>query len=458
MTLLSALRWLVLAAEIAVALPIAYLAVITSAALIAQARRRRRLFAPPTNPPTFAILIPAHNEEALIGTLLESLEQQRYPRERYTVGVVADNCTDATAGVAAAAGAAVFERHDVTQRGKGYALSWLLDELERRGRRYDAYVVIDADSVVAPDFLAAMAAELARGARACQAQNTVLNTTEAPSTALRWLAMTLVNHVRPLGRNAIGGSSNLSGNGMCLSRALLARFPWRAFGLAEDYQYYLDIVAAGERVWYVPEAVVRSQMPGSFEQMRSQDVRWEAGSPEAPAGRLALRLIRAGVRRRSITPIDAAAELLVPPLSSLVAALLIVLLGAAVIGTTGERVLGAVLLAGFALYVGSAFVMLRPGWAIYRALLYAPGYMAWKLWVQVVLKRRRQTRDEWVRTVRPPKESGEQSGEEYSEHGDEAEARAGAPSLTGIGQAQAGEADDKTARRREGNIAVGGEE
>lgn len=439
MSVLSVLRWLVLAAEIAVALPIVYLAVITVAALIAQARRKRRMFAPPTTPPTFAILIPAHNEAALIGTLLASLERQRYPRDRYTVCVVADNCTDATAARAAAAGAEVFERHDMTKRGKGYALSWLLAELERRGWRFDAYVVIDADSVVAPEFLAAMAAELARGARACQAQNTVLNTTEAPSTALRWLAMTLVNHVRPLGRNAIGGSSNFSGNGMCLSCALLERFPWQAFGLAEDYQYYLDIVAAGERVWYVPEAVVRSHMPGSFEQMRSQDVRWEAGSPEAPVGRIALRLIRAGLQRRSITPIDAAAELLVPPLSSLVAALLIVLLSAATIGTIGERVMGTALLAGFALYVGSAFVMLRPGRAVYRALLYAPGYMAWKLWVQIVLKRRGHTSDEWVRTVRPPKESTEESGE----HGDEAEVEVEveAPSLTRIGHAHAGDSD-----------------
>lgn len=401
MTVLSVLRGLLLAAEIAVALPIVYLAEIAGAALIAQARRRRRMFAPQTNPPTFAFLIPAHDEEALIGTLLASLRQQRYPDSHYTVCVVADNCHDATAAIAEAAGAVVFERHDVTRRGKGYALSWLLGELERRGERFDAYVVIDADSVVAPDFLAALAGELARGARACQAQNTVLNTTESPSTSLRWLALTLMNHVRSLGRNAIGGSSNLSGNGMCLSRALLERFPWQAFGLSEDYQYYLNLVAAGERVCYVPEAVVRSHMPASFEQLRTQDVRWESGSPDASAWRMTLRLVRAGLRRRSIAPLDAAAELLVPPLSMLLAALLVVLIGAAVIGTTGERVFGAALLAGFALYVGSAFVMLRPGWATYRALLYAPGYMAWKLWVQLVLSHGKRHTAEWVRTIRP---------------------------------------------------------
>jgi len=404
MTLIGLLRWVVLAAELALALPIIYLSAITIAALATDMRRRRRMSVArslPTPTPTFAFLVPAHNEETLLGTLLASLTRQEYPHDRYAVCVVADNCSDDTATVARTAGAQVFERRDTTRRGKGYALSWILAQLDARGMCYDAYVVIDADSVVAPDFLRAMAAELARGARACQANNTVLNTLEAPSAALRWLAMTLMNHVRPLGRNGIGGSSNLSGNGMCLSRGLLERYPWRAFGLVEDYQYYLDIVAHGERVRYVPEAVVRSHMPTSFRQMRTQDVRWESGSPEASPARVALRLLRAGLRTRSVTPIDAAAELLVPPLSTLLAALLATLAAVAVIGAPIERGLALGLVAGFSLYIGSAFWMLRPGRAIYRALLYAPGYMAWKLWVQLVLRRSKRHTAEWVRTTRP---------------------------------------------------------
>jgi hypothetical protein len=402
--LMSGLQAAVLAVEVALALPIVYLDAITISAVVTGARRQRRARRrgsagePETS---FAVLIPAHNEEALLGTLLASLNEQRYPHHLYTVCVVADNCTDATAEVARAAGAVVFERSDTSKRGKGYALSWLLEQMTSRGMQPDAYVVFDADSVVAPEFLRAMAGELARGARACQGSNTVLNTSEAPSTALRWLAMTLMNHVRPLGRNGIGGSSNLSGNGMCLSRALLDRFPWRAFGLVEDYQYYLDIVAHGERVRYVPEAVVRSHMPTSFKQMRTQDIRWEGGSPEASTARLALRLLRAGLRTHSLAPLDAAAELLVPPLSMLVAALLLLVAAAAALGTPAQRAATATLVAGFALYVGSAFYMLRPGRAIYRALLYAPGYMAWKLWVQLVLRRSKRYNSEWTRTHRP---------------------------------------------------------
>jgi hypothetical protein len=85
----------------------------------------------------------------------------------------------------------------------------------------------------------------------------------------------------------------------------------------------------------------------------------------------------------------------------LMAALLVVLAAVAAVGTAIEREAAVALVAGFALYIGSAFWMLRPGRAIYRALLYAPGYMGWKLWVQLVLRRSKQHNAEWVRTVRP---------------------------------------------------------
>jgi cellulose synthase/poly-beta-1,6-N-acetylglucosamine synthase-like glycosyltransferase len=106
-----------------------------------------------------------------------------------------------------------------------------------------------------------MARELHKGVQALQACYTVLNITESSSTALCWVALTLMNHVRPLGRNGLWGSSTLNGNGMCLTHDLLQRHPWQAFSLAEDYEYYLTLIEHGERVRYVPEAVVRSQMP-----------------------------------------------------------------------------------------------------------------------------------------------------------------------------------------------------
>src|SRR5439155_22489765 len=162
-----------------------------------------------------------------------------------------------------------------------------------------ACVVLDADSVVSAHFLRAMADELDQGWQALQAQNTVLNTAASSSAGLRWIAMTLMNHIRPLGRNALGYSSTLTGNGMCLRHSLLQRFPWKAFSLGEDYQYYLTLIEHGERVRYVPEAIVRSHMPVTFRQMRTQDVRWEAsGEQSENSWRIALRLLRAGFANR----------------------------------------------------------------------------------------------------------------------------------------------------------------
>ncbi|MCL6441804.1 MAG: glycosyltransferase family 2 protein, partial [Thermoleophilum sp.] len=139
-----------------------YLLVLTLAAPFGSVRRWAQGPGPVRR---FAVLIPAHNEEPVLARLLASLDALSYPRNLYDVVVVADNCTDATAAIGRARGALVFERSDSVNAGKGHALRWLLDELERAGKVYDAYVVLDADSTVSPNFLWAMNERLRGGAQ-----------------------------------------------------------------------------------------------------------------------------------------------------------------------------------------------------------------------------------------------------------------------------------------------------
>jgi cellulose synthase/poly-beta-1,6-N-acetylglucosamine synthase-like glycosyltransferase len=287
----------------------------------------------------------------------------------------------------------VYERFDEIKRGKGYALSWILQQLEED---YDAYIILDADSVVELGFLQAMEKELAQGAQAMQAFNTVLNISESPSTALRWIALSLINHVRPLGRNGLGASSTLTGNGMCLSRTLLTRHPWQAFGLTEDYQYYLTIVQHGERVRYVPEAVVRSHMPTKFAQMRIQDVRWEGSKLEQTKWQIALKLLSKGLRFRDFVRIEAIAELLTPPLSVLVGSCLLTLIASFSLWSLPDLLLSLILIGGLVCYVATPLYLLRPPHTVYMALLYAPRFMAWKLWVYFVLRRSTKHTNEWI--------------------------------------------------------------
>ncbi len=398
------LRWLLLPMEIVIAVPVLYLCLLSISAIVTAKKRKTRDTAgsSPGSPSlNFAILIPAHDEVAMLGTLLESLAGLAYAKDHYAVYVVADNCTDDTAELARATGwVYVYERFDQGKRGKGHALNWLLQKLEEDRLIYDAYVFFDADSIVEPTFLQIMNRELVQGAQALQACYTVLNVTESPSTALRWIALTLMNYVRPLGRNGLGASSTLAGNGMCFSRALLLRHPWQAFSLTEDYEYYLTLVERGERVRYVPDAVVRAAMPTTFGQMRTQDIRWESSEGGQPAWRIALKLLGAGLRHHDFARIEAIAELLTPPLSLLVSWCLMTLIVSLLLWSLPGLVFSLVLIGGVIGYIGTALYLLRPPRTVYIALLHSPGFMIWKLWVYFVLRRSKKHTSEWVRTSR----------------------------------------------------------
>src|SRR5215471_14708654 len=70
----------------------------------------------------FAIVVPAHDEEAGIAATVKNLLGIAYPKEMFSVVVVADNCSDRTSALAEEAGARVLVRQDENLRGKGYAL------------------------------------------------------------------------------------------------------------------------------------------------------------------------------------------------------------------------------------------------------------------------------------------------------------------------------------------------
>ena len=411
------MRALLLGVEGALALPLLYLLLLSVAALLAG--RRAGHTAPPaavlasspsppppaslatTRRPRFALLIPAHDEEAVIGGLLASVAALDYPAALRDVYVIADNCADETANIAQEAGVAgvqVRERRDERQRGKGYALRWLLEDLERGGRRYEGYVVVDADSQLSPNFLSAMAAGLARGADAQQGQYRVQNATTAWTAGLRAVAFALINHLRPLGRSALGWSVGLKGNGMCFSRRLIERFGWASYSLAEDAEYHLALVSAGIRVVYTPEAVVTSAMPTTLRQARSQQQRWERGRL-ALARTHALALMRGAWRHRDLARLDAIADVCLPPISALVGLLALVVLGAAALRWGPGLVVASGLVAVFALHGAAGMGLARLSWRAYGALLYAPWYVLWKIGIYCAAALRRGD-GAWVRTSR----------------------------------------------------------
>ncbi|MFQ6976120.1 MAG: glycosyltransferase family 2 protein [Oscillibacter sp.] len=122
---------------------------------VAVALLKRKKFTCRNENHRIAVLIAARNEENVIGQLIDSIHAQKnYPMDHVDIYVGADNCTDDTARVARERGAIVFERHDTVHVGKGYVLNEMLKRIKRTGRKhYDAYLVLDADNILDPNFI-----------------------------------------------------------------------------------------------------------------------------------------------------------------------------------------------------------------------------------------------------------------------------------------------------------------
>lgn len=354
----------------------------------------------------FVILVPAHNEEKLLPALLANINQLDYPRHLFTFVVAADNCTDQTAALARAAGATVYERFDRVQIGKGYALQWVLAQLQAAGAAFDAALILDADSVVSPNFLKVMDAHLAKGARVIQAHYAVLNPNRTWVMRLRAAALALVHYLRPLGRTVLGGSVGLKGNGMVFHRTILAEHQWSA-SVTEDIEYHMSLVLAGERVWFAPDAVVWAEMPGTLQGSHTQNVRWEQGRWQL-ARQYVPKLMHAAISSQAPKApacyllFDSIMEHIIPPFSMLTGLTALYWLLAwlpVVAGTPSLLCLATFLLLGQLLYIIGGLLLAQTPVHTFLALGYAPVFIWWK--IRLLLRMATSAEKQgWVRTAR----------------------------------------------------------
>jgi 1,2-diacylglycerol 3-beta-glucosyltransferase len=348
--------------------------------------------------PFFDVIVPAHDEESQIADTVTNLLALTYPRDAFRVVVVADNCTDATALRAKAAGAEVLERHDHEHHGKGYALArafeWSLAE-----RRADAVVVVDADTIVTANLLEAFAAQLERGVEAMQADYRVRNADASWRTRLMVVALAAFHGLRSRARERLGVSCGLRGNGMALSSRLLRMVPYAAFSIVEDVEYGIRLGEAGHRVAYVDTAAVMGAMPVTERASRTQRRRWEAGRRQL-ARTHAWQLILRGVRERSKLLADLGIDLAIPPIARLT---MWTALGLAASATLALLATGitpfawvpwTLTAACIAAYVTRGAHLSGVGSRVLVHLAPAPLYVLWKLVVPQTLPTK------WARTAR----------------------------------------------------------
>lgn len=264
--------------------------------------------------PRIAVLIPAHDESSGLLPTLHSVLPQLRPGDRCLV--VADNCCDDTAQVAASTGAEVVERVDATLRGKGYALDFGLKTLASDPP--DIVVVVDADCLVAAGSIALVASTSLAHGRPAQA----LYLMHAPpepkrATQIAEFAFRVKNWVRPLGFHRLGLPCPLMGTGMAFPWPVLRSIDLASGHIVEDMKMGIDLASAGFPTLFCPDASVSSSFPANDAGAKSQRTRWEHGHLSMIVSAVPGLLWRA-VKRRDGACFAMAIDLLVPPLALLV--------------------------------------------------------------------------------------------------------------------------------------------
>lgn len=266
--------------------------------------------------PSIAVLMPAHNEEQYIEKALLRIKEDLLPTDRLLV--VADNCIDHTAPLAARAGADIVARDDPTRRGKGFALAAGLRHLAATPP--EVVIFIDADCQVSSRCVELLA-------RACAAANAPVQCldlmianpdSEAPP---HWaeFAWRIKNDLRPSGYARLGLPCHLLGTGMALPWRLIDPAIFATGHLSEDMLLGLDLAIMGSSPRFFRDVSVKSYFPASERGQAQQKQRWMHGH-FALINSHVPRLFYQALKRRELSLLALAADLAVPPLGVLAVA------------------------------------------------------------------------------------------------------------------------------------------
>lgn len=228
----------------------------------------------------FAIIVPARNEELVIGQLINSIKQQNYPKELVDIFVIADNCTDQTACVAEQAGAIVRERFNKEFVGKGYALDYMIKiiEADYSHKKYEGYFIFDADNLLDENYIAEMNKIFSNGHRV------VTSYRNSKNFGQNWIssgyALWFLHEAEYLNlpRMDLNASCAVSGTGFLVHADLIRKNGgWIHHLLTEDIEFTISQTIKGEKIGYCRNAVFYDEQPVTFKQSWHQRLRWAKG-------------------------------------------------------------------------------------------------------------------------------------------------------------------------------------
>lgn len=347
----------------------------------------------------FLIVVPAHNESAVIFDCVRSILDASYPDKCLELWVIADNCTDTTAETARSAGAYVWERVDEKRKSKGAAIQDFLKRYHALLVPAELTVFIDADTIVDPSFFTSIqSAHQEEPFEVAQSYYGVRNPGKNWRTSLFAIALAVVHHLRPMGRTSLGGSAGLKGNGMVFSSDFLKRQGWQANSLVEDLEFSLDLAMQGVRIAYIPDAQVFAEMPETQVNARSQRERWEMGRFEI-LRKWMLPMLGSMFARPTLLKFDALVDLVFPPLSLLVFFNVVSLMTGWILHPAVSLV-SLFALCVYSSSIGIACVQRQLPLVYLGSLIQLPRFLIEKIQIYLMFIFRRERLLKWVKTER----------------------------------------------------------
>jgi cellulose synthase/poly-beta-1,6-N-acetylglucosamine synthase-like glycosyltransferase len=345
----------------------------------------------------FLILIPAHNEEKVLPRLLDSVLKIRYPKYFFSCIVICDNCEDNTEKIAIEKGVTALKRVNKEKKGKGYAIKWALDRINIED--FDVIIMTDADTIMDSDILNQLNVKfLDQNTQVVQCYNGVINPDD--STLTRFIELTrAMETIYMASRSYLGLTVPLIGNGMCFRTATLRKFPWKAFSIGEDLEYFCMLSVNGVRVGYSYTARVFLQEERKFAYAETQRQRWSSGRISLVIN-YSPKILFEGLKKGDIKKAEAAMTLLVQNPSFLGNYL--------VIAYMSSFILNAWSISHYLIYISffllfiffiSSFLIVKITRKNLFSILLVPIFLLWKglIDIRAILGRKKNL---WVKTER----------------------------------------------------------
>ncbi len=226
------------------------------------------------------VLISARNESNVIGQLIESIHNQDYPQNKIRIFVCADNCTDNTAELCRKNGAIVYERFNMDQVGKGFALNFMLGKIKEdfADDPCDAYIVLDADNVLEPNYISEMNKTYCDGYEIITSYRNSKNYGDSWISAGYALWFLRESQYLNNSRMLCNTSCAIGGTGFLVSKNVIDKYDgWNFFLLTEDIEFTVQNVIDGRKIGYCGNAVLYDEQPTTLKQSWIQRLRWSKG-------------------------------------------------------------------------------------------------------------------------------------------------------------------------------------